>query len=133
MARDDRENEPPQQQTHDRGVLLETDPRFPSGPWVGFWIQRGLGRRKFIEQRRPFEPLRSAAVGHAAQISDVRLLFVVLGAEFGDGGEELLDLLAEEFVVGPQGGEFGHHVGRVRHAVEDERAAGMIPSNMRFC
>jgi hypothetical protein len=23
----------------------ETDPRFPSGPWVGFWIQRELGRQ----------------------------------------------------------------------------------------
>lgn len=24
----------------------ETDPRFPSGPWVGFWIQRGFGKQK---------------------------------------------------------------------------------------
>jgi len=24
---------------------VETDPRFPSGPWVGFWIQRGLGKQ----------------------------------------------------------------------------------------
>ena len=23
-----------------------TDERFPSGPWVGFWIQRGMGRQK---------------------------------------------------------------------------------------
>ena len=24
---------------------LETDPRFPSGRWVGFWLQRPLGRQ----------------------------------------------------------------------------------------
>lgn len=24
----------------------ETDPRFPSGPWVGFWIQRAHGKQK---------------------------------------------------------------------------------------
>jgi hypothetical protein len=24
----------------------ETDPRFPSGPWVGFWIQQGMGKQK---------------------------------------------------------------------------------------
>jgi hypothetical protein len=24
----------------------ETDPRFPSGPWSGFWIQEGMGRQK---------------------------------------------------------------------------------------
>jgi len=24
----------------------ETDPRFPSGPWVGFWIQRGFGKQR---------------------------------------------------------------------------------------
>jgi len=24
---------------------VETDPRFPSGPWVGFWIQSGLGKQ----------------------------------------------------------------------------------------
>jgi hypothetical protein len=23
----------------------ETDPRFPSGPWSGFWIQTGIGRQ----------------------------------------------------------------------------------------
>ena len=23
----------------------ETDPRFPSGPWLGFWIQTGLGKQ----------------------------------------------------------------------------------------
>lgn len=25
---------------------VETDPRFPSGPWVGLWIQRGFGKEK---------------------------------------------------------------------------------------
>ena len=25
---------------------VETDERFPSGPWVGFWIQRGWGKQK---------------------------------------------------------------------------------------
>jgi hypothetical protein len=25
---------------------VETDPRFPSGPWVGFWIQRRLGKQQ---------------------------------------------------------------------------------------
>jgi hypothetical protein len=25
--------------------LTEMDPRFPSGEWVGFWIQRGSGRQ----------------------------------------------------------------------------------------
>jgi hypothetical protein len=24
----------------------ETDPRFPSGPWTGFWIQTALGRQR---------------------------------------------------------------------------------------
>ncbi|HET6246176.1 MAG TPA: hypothetical protein VFE47_00610 [Tepidisphaeraceae bacterium] len=24
----------------------ETDPRFPSGPWTGFWVQRGMGKQK---------------------------------------------------------------------------------------
>jgi hypothetical protein len=25
---------------------LEIDPRFPSGPWVGFWIQEGVGKQR---------------------------------------------------------------------------------------
>jgi hypothetical protein len=29
-----------------RKPTVETDPRFPSGPWVGFWIQGGLGKQK---------------------------------------------------------------------------------------
>jgi hypothetical protein len=24
----------------------ETDSRFPSGPWIGFWIQRGIGKHR---------------------------------------------------------------------------------------
>lgn len=24
---------------------VETDPRFPSGPWTGFWIQRAMGKQ----------------------------------------------------------------------------------------
>jgi hypothetical protein len=27
-------------------VIGETDPRFPSGPWVGFWIQRIAGKHR---------------------------------------------------------------------------------------
>jgi hypothetical protein len=30
----------------DNQQTLETDPRFPSGPWTGFWIQRRHGRQK---------------------------------------------------------------------------------------
>ena len=25
---------------------VETDPRFPSGPWIGFYIQRGHGKQQ---------------------------------------------------------------------------------------
>src|ERR1041385_1646104 len=28
--------------------LHETDERFPSGPWVGFWLQRGLTGRQWM-------------------------------------------------------------------------------------
>jgi hypothetical protein len=36
-------------------VDLETDPRFPSGPWVGFWLQRSppIGRH-MMEMRLTF-------------------------------------------------------------------------------
>jgi len=27
-------------------AAVETDPRFPSGPWTGFWIQRGWGKQR---------------------------------------------------------------------------------------
>jgi hypothetical protein len=30
----------------DQQPAVETDPRFPSGPWIGFWIQRGFGKQK---------------------------------------------------------------------------------------
>jgi hypothetical protein len=30
----------------DKQPAVEADPRFPSGPWVGFWIQRGLGKQQ---------------------------------------------------------------------------------------
>jgi hypothetical protein len=29
----------------DRRPAIETDPRFPSGPWVGFWIQDVMGKQ----------------------------------------------------------------------------------------
>ena len=29
---------------------IETDPRFPSGPWVGFWMQQGFGKQKMSLQ-----------------------------------------------------------------------------------
>jgi len=28
----------------------ETDPRFPSGPWEGFWIQKGVPPGKFLTE-----------------------------------------------------------------------------------
>jgi hypothetical protein len=28
---------------------LETDPRFPSGPWTGFWIQQWAGKQKKMQ------------------------------------------------------------------------------------
>ncbi len=31
---------------HRQPPAVETDERFPSGPWVGFWIQRGMGKQK---------------------------------------------------------------------------------------
>jgi hypothetical protein len=35
---------PPDHRHEHPGV--ETDPRFPSGPWLGFWLQRRLGKQK---------------------------------------------------------------------------------------
>src|SRR4051812_6356406 len=35
-------------------VDLETDPRFPSGPWVGFFLQRQLPGRHYMEIRLTF-------------------------------------------------------------------------------
>jgi hypothetical protein len=30
----------------DNKPTVETDTRFPSGPWMGFWIQRRLGKQQ---------------------------------------------------------------------------------------
>ena len=30
----------------ERRPAVETDPRFPSGPWTGFWMQRGWGKQR---------------------------------------------------------------------------------------
>lgn len=33
----------------------ETDPRFPSGPWVGFWLQKSLPGRHLMELSLTFQ------------------------------------------------------------------------------
>jgi hypothetical protein len=38
----------------DRSDQLETDPRFPSGPWTGFWLQAILPGRQFMELQLKF-------------------------------------------------------------------------------
>jgi hypothetical protein len=35
-------------------AALETDPRFPSGPWTGFFLQRALPGRHLMELRLTF-------------------------------------------------------------------------------
>src|SRR5437870_3038689 len=40
----DRDSDPPLPE-QDRAPGLETDPRFPSGPWKGFWLQTHMGRQ----------------------------------------------------------------------------------------
>jgi hypothetical protein len=35
-------------------LVLETDPRFPSGPWVGFFLQREIPGRHLMELRLAF-------------------------------------------------------------------------------
>src|SRR3954468_17507608 len=42
MSRNAGERSKPQPE---RTPGLETDPRFPSGPWTGFWVQTRLGRQ----------------------------------------------------------------------------------------
>ena len=43
--------------TDEKKPAVETDPRFPSGPWIGFWIQRRWGKQQmslslaFVEGR----------------------------------------------------------------------------------
>ena len=34
---------------------LETDPRFPSGPWTGFFLQKGIPGRHMMEIRLTFQ------------------------------------------------------------------------------
>jgi hypothetical protein len=34
---------------------LETDPRFPSGPWIGFWLQKSHPGRNMMELRLTFQ------------------------------------------------------------------------------
>ena len=41
--KDEPDNEPPQ-------PPAETDERFPSGPWVGFWLQRPLAGRQWMRE-----------------------------------------------------------------------------------
>jgi hypothetical protein len=39
----------------DKQTTLETDPRFPSGPWTGFFLQRLMpGRKSMMELRLTF-------------------------------------------------------------------------------
>jgi hypothetical protein len=40
--------------TNTEAVQLETDPRFPSGPWVGFFLQREIPGRHLMEIRLTF-------------------------------------------------------------------------------
>lgn len=39
---------------HQTNLDLETDPRFPSGPWTGFFLQRELPGRHLMELRLTF-------------------------------------------------------------------------------
>ena len=39
----------------DHAAQLETDPRFPSGPWTGFWLQKSLPGRHLMELRLTFQ------------------------------------------------------------------------------
>ncbi len=38
----------------DKHTTLETDPRFPSGPWTGFFLQRLVPGRQMMELRLTF-------------------------------------------------------------------------------
>jgi len=42
---------------------LETDPRFPSGPWTGFWLQSILPGRHMMELRLTFRDGRLDGTG----------------------------------------------------------------------
>jgi hypothetical protein len=37
-----------------QAIDLETDPRFPSGPWTGFWLQKAVPGRHLMELRLKF-------------------------------------------------------------------------------
>lgn len=39
----------------EQSPLLETDPRFPSGPWTGFFLQKSLPGRHLMELRLTFK------------------------------------------------------------------------------
>ena len=39
-------SEPGRTKENPKRPAAETDPRFPSGPWVGFWVQRGMGKQR---------------------------------------------------------------------------------------
>jgi hypothetical protein len=63
----------------------------------------------------------------------VGLLLVDDGPQFGDGGEELVGLPAEEVVVGPQGlvlgpegGDVGGGIGRGGHADRTPERPGLL-------
>src|SRR5207249_1161403 len=40
---------------NDQPQDLETDPRFPSGPWTGFWLQSVLPGRHMMDLRLTFQ------------------------------------------------------------------------------
>jgi hypothetical protein len=42
---------------------LETDPRFPSGKWIGFWVQRVLLGRQYMAQQLTFTNHRITGQG----------------------------------------------------------------------
>ncbi len=41
--------------SEDQTPLLETDPRFPSGPWVGFFLQKEIPGKHSMEMRISFQ------------------------------------------------------------------------------
>jgi hypothetical protein len=38
-----------------KAPMLETDPRFPSGPWTGFFLQKSIPGRHMMELRLTFQ------------------------------------------------------------------------------
>ena len=41
--------------TAEQPPTLETDPRFPSGPWTGFFLQRGFPGKQMMDLRLTFQ------------------------------------------------------------------------------